>query len=578
MYKFNENACSISYDVVYSLYIIQNRTQKQCAIELGISLDRFKKLLKYFNIIKSRELLSECKSKIASGQKHDTVGEVHLDKSIAEKYSRDFVYDLYITQNLSGKECREHMGNMCKQTFAKVLSYYGIEKDNHLRYENRRKKVESKANDTLIGLCNKIGYDSIYKEYIVNNHTMQECCDIFCIPMSYMKKIIRYFDIHKDEASVLQTRLTNKRKNCLDKYGVDSPAKLEWVKNKTTATCVERYGVPYTCMADFCRGSGTSNDSAPNRRFESFLEMVGLVKDVDFIREQSLNRHAYVYDFLVNGDTFVEIDPSYSHNSTCGYRNYGDPREKYYHFNKTKEASDCGYRCVHVFDWDDTLKIAMSLAKRPTIYARKCVVCTLPQKEATVFNSKYHIQGAVKNNTTNVCLKYNDEVISVMSFGAPRYNKKYQFELLRYCSTYNVVGGAEKLFKFFINKFSPQSVISYCDLSKFTGNVYKKLGFDDVGTTIGKHWYNIALGKHITDNLLRQRGFDQLLGDVFGKFGKGTSNEELMLSHGFVEIYDAGQKTFVWRNNMISNKNNLSLASKSAENAELITTSDDTTI
>ena len=48
---------------------------------------------------------------------------------------------------------------------------------------------------------------------------------------------------------------------------------------------------------------------------------------------------------------------------------------------------------------------------------------------------------------------------------------------------------------------------------------------------------------HITDNLLRQRGFDQLFGT---SYGKGTSNRELMLEHGFVEIYDAGQSVYEW--------------------------------
>ena len=40
------------------------------------------------------------------------------------------------------------------------------------------------------------------------------------------------------------------------------------------------------------------------------------------------------------------------------------------------------------------------------------------------------------------------------------------------------------------------------------------------------------------------KGFDLLFGDEYGCFGKGTSNEELMRAHGFVEIYDAGQTTY----------------------------------
>ena len=131
-----------------------------------------------------------------------------------------------------------------------------------------------------------------------------------------------------------------------------------------------------------------------------------------------------------------------------------------------------------------------------------------------------------------------------MTFGKPRYNKHYQYELIRYCSCYNIIGGAEKLFKHFIKDYSPTSIISYCDNSKFSGKVYNQLGFDliDYGKP-SKHWYNIKTNQHITDNLLRQRGFDQLFGT---NYGKGTSNEELMKLHDFVEVYDCGQSKYVW--------------------------------
>lgn len=137
-----------------------------------------------------------------------------------------------------------------------------------------------------------------------------------------------------------------------------------------------------------------------------------------------------------------------------------------------------------------------------------------------------------------------------MTFGKPRYNKNYEWELLRLCtkSEYRIVGGAEKLFKHFVIKYKPESILSYCDNSKFNGNVYERLGMEKYeDTSPNKHWYNIKEKIHITDNLLRQRGFDQLLGKQYGIFGKGTSNEELMLQHGFVEVYDCGQDRFIWK-------------------------------
>ena len=97
-------------------------------------------------------------------------------------------------------------------------------------------------------------------------------------------------------------------------------------------------------------------------------------------------------------------------------------------------------------------------------------------------------------------------------------------------------------FIYFIRNYNPKSIISYCDYSKFSGDVYNRLGFKKMkNSTPSKHWYN---GKqHITDNLLRQRGYDQLFNT---HYGKGTSNEQLMLENGFVEIYDCGQMTFIW--------------------------------
>ena len=134
-----------------------------------------------------------------------------------------------------------------------------------------------------------------------------------------------------------------------------------------------------------------------------------------------------------------------------------------------------------------------------------------------------------------------------MTFGKPRYNKNYEYELIRYCSSHNVIGGAEKLFSYFIKKYSPNNVISYCDNSKFDGRVYEKLKFDFLGEHIGKHWFNMKTNEHILDSVLRANGFDRLLGKEYGFFGKGTSNRELMLEHGFVEVYDCGQSTYVWK-------------------------------
>ena len=132
-----------------------------------------------------------------------------------------------------------------------------------------------------------------------------------------------------------------------------------------------------------------------------------------------------------------------------------------------------------------------------------------------------------------------------MTFGKPRYNKNYEWELLRLCSKsgFKIVGGSAKLFTHFVREYNPESVLSYCDCAKFKGKVYSKLGFSlHHISPPAKIWSKED--KYITDNLLRQRGFDQLFGT---DYGKGTSNEELMIADGWRSVYDCGQKVFEWK-------------------------------
>lgn len=140
-----------------------------------------------------------------------------------------------------------------------------------------------------------------------------------------------------------------------------------------------------------------------------------------------------------------------------------------------------------------------------------------------------------------------------MTFGEPRYNKNYQWELLRLCthSDYYVVGGAERLFKHFKLDYEPYSIISYCDISKFIGTVYYRLDFNLKEQTKPQKIWSDKKDQHITDNLLRQRGFDQLIGSKLDPpeiYGKGTDNEELMIKHKWLPIYDCGQYVFEWNN------------------------------
>lgn len=288
----------------------------------------------------------------------------------------------------------------------------------------------------------------------------------------------------------------------------------------------------------------TQKESRPNLEFKKLLDDAGLVYEREFCLDKKL------FDFKVE-NTLIEINPTFTHNSTFTPFEYNKPLAKTYHKNKSDIASKHGFKCIHIFDWEEPTKIINLLAdKQSIIYGRSCEVVELDKKVADDFLIKYHLQGTAKA-AIKLGLIYNNELVSMMTFGAPRYNKNYQYELIRYCSTAKVIGGAEKLFKAFVAKYSPDSVISYCDLSKFSGATYIKLGFELLRkATPSKHWYNIKTKEHYTDALLRKQGFSRLVHGCDAKDDINlptNNNRDLMISAGFVEVYDCGQATYTWK-------------------------------
>lgn len=332
-----------------------------------------------------------------------------------------------------------------------------------------------------------------------------------------------------------------------EKYGYRHIYQIPEIKEKISNTCIERYGVKWACMRPETRNF-SSNNSGPNRMFAQLLDEHNISYEKEFHIE------GYSYDFKC-GDVLVEINPTATHNTIMSIHPKAKPVTVDYHLNKTQKALDSGFRCLNVFEWDDLSKILTMLQPRKRIYARKCVVQEIDVAAASRFINMYHIQGQCRGSVTCLSLIYKGEIVEVMTFGRPRYSTQCKVELLRLCSKSDleVVGGASKLFKHYVKNYHPESIISYCDSAKFSGSVYKQIGMKlDHCSNPAKIWSKGTA--HITDNLLRQRGYDQLFGT---NYGKGTSNEQLMLDNKWLPVYDCGQKVFVYEPEESLSSNNL---------------------
>lgn len=350
----------------------------------------------------------------------------------------------------------------------------------------------------------------------------------------------------KDPGNTKEAR-TKARNTCLEKYGSEYPLQNKEIQKKGQKSLLSKYGVDniqklnrvdrnnLNSLLDI-DNTLKSKDSESNNTFISKLNNLSIQYQVEFVIEDRS------YDIcILDQNVLIEIDPTYTHNS---FGNHWDENglDKYYHRDKTELAEEHGYRCIHVFDWDDIDKIVESLQPKTTLYARKCKIFKIKNEVCDEFLKNYHFQGTCRGQLLCLGLVYCDELVEVMTFGKPRYSKKHDVELLRLCTKpeYRVVGGASKLFKFATDYYGLHNIISYCDRSKFSGQVYEQLGMSLIRKTPPQEVWCDGKNK-ITANLLRQRGFDQLF---HTNYGKGTNNNQLMLEHGWLPIYDCGQLVY----------------------------------
>lgn len=495
---------------------------------------------------------------------------------------KELLQNLYCFQYLS----KEKICGICHVTM-ETLNYnlftYKLTRDKKEVISQKQKERFDKDYRSRVA---HIDVEELKIFYIEENHTYQEVLDKYDITGNTLDRFLKENNIHKSkrQASLLGVQTAYKRADGKESYDAKVRAKMndtfianygsyeaykkhlsnackaawtkdlksrqsDWIKTKyhnhpdklehakeiRRRTNIERYGVPNTyLLADFTCNSKT------NIEFGNLLSDMG----VDYEPEYKIvdnDGHLYRFDFKC-GNTLVELNPWPFHNTT--FTPNGAPViDKEYHRKKTEVGNSQGFRVLNIWDWDNKEKVLKLLENRSRCYARQCIVKEIDRNTAAKFINTHHLQGYT-NDKIRIALCYKDNIVSVMTFGKPRYNKNYEYELVRYCSCYNVIGGANKLFSYFLKHYSPSSIVSYCDRSKFRGDIYKELGFSEVGTGVSKHWYNINTQKHILDSSLRMKGFDILLGEEYGCYGKGTSNEELMRAHGFVEIYDAGQTTY----------------------------------
>ena len=240
----------------------------------------------------------------------------------------------------------------------------------------------------------------------------------------------------------------------------------------------------------------------------------------------------------------IEFNGLYWHSELNG-------KDKQYHLNKTNQCMEKGIHLIHVLDRDWYLKqdivksiIKNKLGMSEKIYARKCVIKEIDSIIKNRFLEQNHLQGK-DNAKIKLGLFYMGELIGVMTFGNPRFSTNaHEWELYRYAIKLNcsVVGGANKLFQYFINNFKPNSIITFADRRWFDARFYDICSMTRLCDTPPNYYYF----KGNSDIIHRMSFQKYKLKNKLDNFDPELSEWENMQLHGYNRIWDCGNHKFEW--------------------------------
>lgn len=183
-------------------------------------------------------------------------------------------------------------------------------------------------------------------------------------------------------------------------------------------------------------------------------------------------------------------------------------------------------------------RIKFLLGKYKNIYARNCEIKEISSKDKSDFLLKNNLLGE-DDSTIRLGLFYNNELISLMTFGKPRVYKNYEYELKRFAnkSGIRVIGGASKLLKYFENNYNPKSIVSLCDRRLYNGLLFEKIGFKFIKKTRPSFYW--------CKNKIRLNKYKYCIKDILGKnYNSNLNFQENLKVNGWSRIYDCGNLVF----------------------------------
>ena len=398
------------------------------------------------------------------------------------------------------------------------------------------------------------------------------------------KEKIKKSLLEKYSNEIDSKKIINKRKNtCLKKYGVDSFTKTKEYKkninNKTIKSYADKINLDIKDISlnndnfkisNYCKTHDFFKINRYVLKNRILYGIDNICTKCNPVSQQSSIKEGEIFSFIKNDLNIINVIENSrkilksgqeldiylpDHNIAIEFNGlYWHSNffvGKNYHLNKTIECEKQGIQLLHIFEdeWVNKKNIIKSIIRNKLnlienkIYARKTTIKEITDNGLVrEFLETNHIQGFVGSKIKLGLFYNNNELVSLMTFGKKRKimnssSEEGEYELLRFCNKINttVIGGASKLFKFFIKNYEPKEITTYADRRYSNGNLYKQLEMEYVGETPPNYWYfknNEYERKHrfgFRKDILIKKGYDP-----------SKTEHEIMVERGYLRIYDCG--------------------------------------
>lgn len=393
------------------------------------------------------------------------------------------------------------------------------------------------------------------------------------------------------------------KKTNRQRYGVEYPSQNQKIKAKTKQTNIEKYGVEHPSQnQDFI------SKRVQSRR-ENFYDIETLKKlsDPEWLKQQQSHKSIteiskdlgvsnsnlgkyfkkYNIDIIHHSETYQEkmlksflndhsIDAKYRDRSIISpyeidcfiqdlnlgieingvyWHSEQFNKDRYYHLNKTQKCFEKNIELWHFWDYEfenkKTLifnKILNKAGLSKKIGARSLKIKYVNSREKRLFFQENHLQDDA-SSSVNIGLYSDQDLMMCCSFSKSRFNKKYQWELVRLASkqTYTIQGGASKILDHFTKNHMNvgEILVSYCNRRFSSGNLYKKLNFELVSQKEPGYCY--VYGNKIIGS--RNAWQKHLLKDKLDLYDPNLSESENMKNNNFYRLWDCGQDAWIFKKN-----------------------------